>query len=316
MTDGSDERRPPHARFERESPSLAELVCCLLNRRDARAVPQGRAAPPPVSTVFVDWYRDEFWDGDKERSRPYEQAGSFLKRLDGALAFLKRTFPDDFFEGRSVVEIGSGRGPDVLAVAKYKRAAHVVGVEIDVALASSSARMLADHRVDNAEIVCADMADVPEIQGECADIVFSNAAFEHVADLPRVLAETHRILKPGGALFAAFSPVWRHYYGSHLGHELPFPWTHLLFSESTVRHSLEMLHGQRQEGPLYSGLNRMTVRDYRRVLAESAFHASGRMYQTSRSRVLSLPRRVPIVSEYYSGTWNMVAVRRDDALRD
>jgi len=40
------------------------------------------------------------------------------------------------------------------------------------------------------------------------------------------------------------------------------------------------------------------------------------MYQTSRSRVLSLPRRVPIVSEYYSGTWNMVAVRRDDALRD
>ena len=60
----------------------------------------------------------------------------------------------------------------------------------------------------------------------------------------------------------------------------------------------------------------MTVRDYRRVLAESAFHASGRMYQTSRSRVLSLPRRVPIVSEYYSGTWNMVAVRRDDALRD
>jgi ubiquinone/menaquinone biosynthesis C-methylase UbiE len=295
--------------------NTAETICYLLNRRarvrPQRAVERGASLPDEdAHGCFVDWYRQEFWPNDTQGARRYEESGSFLKRLEGSFAALEQ-FEKDFFRARKVLEIGSGRGPNVLTIAKYRGARFVYGVEIDEGLSLFSAQMLEEHGIQNAEVLHADMSHLPTIEIGSIDVVFSSAAFEHIADLESVLKETYRVLKPGGVLHASFSPIWRAYYGSHLGHKLPFPWTHLLFSEPTVRHTLERLRGELQESALYGGLNKMRLHDYRRAVAASPFSDTARMYQTSRRRYMRGIRSLPVIGEYFAGTWHIVAVRPD-----
>jgi SAM-dependent methyltransferase len=79
------------------------------------------------------------------------------------------------------------------------------------------------------------------------DVAFSSCAFEHFHELDRALAEIARVLRPGGALFTQFAPIWSSGLGHHLFLEtetrgrvtfndrlLP-DWGHLLLE----RHELE-----------------------------------------------------------------------------
>lgn len=79
------------------------------------------------------------------------------------------------------------------------------------------------------------------------DLVFSIAAFEHIARLPLALDKMQQALVPGGKLFAMFAPVWSSYNGHHLpeiedaaGNHWSFgnspvpPWGHLLFSPTAM----------------------------------------------------------------------------------
>jgi len=47
------------------------------------------------------------------------------------------------------------------------------------------------------------------------DLCTSDAVFEHVRDLPAVLAESRRVLKSGGRLYAGFGPLWFSPGGDH-----------------------------------------------------------------------------------------------------
>jgi SAM-dependent methyltransferase len=48
------------------------------------------------------------------------------------------------------------------------------------------------------------------------DLVFSIACFEHIHDLGYALDKMYGALKPGGKLFAMFSPIWSSFDGHHL----------------------------------------------------------------------------------------------------
>lgn len=73
------------------------------------------------------------------------------------------------------------------------------------------------------------------------DVAFSIAAFEHINTLALTLDGAYDALRPGGCLFALFSPIWSAHDGHHLpsirgrdGREYDFasspipPWAHLL----------------------------------------------------------------------------------------
>ncbi len=276
--------------------NAAEALCYVLNIGGRRSFDRiGREEDVLASSLAAQEYVARF----PSVAERYLRAGSFVSRYEHAVREYTRAFPDDTIRGRRVLVIGAGRGTDVLHLARDREANHVVGVEIDRELAAFSRAMLTDHGVTNAEIVHTDMANVPQIPDASFDLAVSMATFEHVMDLPRVLHETARVLRPGGILHAEFSPIWRHYYGSHLGKYLPFPWTHLLFSERTVHRTLARLQKIPQP-PLYRGLNRLTLADYRRIFAESPFRVLSFRLET-RSRLKRALHRVPGVAEFVAG---------------
>ena len=134
-------------------------------------------------------------------------------------------------------------------------------------------------------LVPGDAAQLP-LADESIDLVFSSSAFEHISNLAAALAEMARVLRPGGAVYSDFSPIWSSAHGHHLrgrarevlrakGLWPPPAWFHLTMSRSQMRKYLgEHLAAEDQrivERWLYRrpGINRLFYEDFVHL-----FHAS------------------------------------------
>ena len=107
---------------------------------------------------------------------------------------------------------------------------------------------------------------------------------EHVVNPPQVLAECHRVLRPGGRLALVFPPYYDMTQGSHLhGYATRLPGLNALFStralrRATKRHvverGVEFDHYFRDvpSDKLWNQ-NGLTARRFRAIVARSAFEA-------------------------------------------
>ncbi len=130
--------------------------------------------------------------------------------------------------------------------------------------------------------------DLPVSLENYFDVVFSIAAFEHIARLPLALEKMHQALKPGGRLFALFAPVWSAYNGHHLpeivddaGNHWNFgnspipPWGHLLLRPMELHDLLCSTCGPKTAREIvyfvYSSphINRFFLDDYVEMIARS-----------------------------------------------
>lgn len=64
------------------------------------------------------------------------------------------------------------------------------------------------------------------------DAGYSWSVFEHVDDVPALLSEVMRVLKPGAPFFLQIEPLYFSPYGSHLRRLVPRPWAHLRMSQA------------------------------------------------------------------------------------
>ena len=89
----------------------------------------------------------------------------------------------------------------------------------------------------------ADLAHMSYIPDASFDVVSSDAVFEHVRNLPDVLVEFYRILKPGGILYATFGPLWYGFGGDHVsGYDaVTSGYNHLLLSGVEYQNYLDGL---------------------------------------------------------------------------
>ncbi|MBL8672126.1 MAG: class I SAM-dependent methyltransferase [Alphaproteobacteria bacterium] len=122
------------------------------------------------------------------------------------------------------------------------------------------------------------------------DLAFSIAAFEHFARLPLALDRLHAALRPGGKLFALFSPVWPCRTGHHLPEStvldgkavrldpaLLKPWDHLLYAPPELFALLAPTVGRALAAEIVRlvhhapHINRLFVEDYVAYLTGSPF---------------------------------------------
>ena len=129
----------------------------------------------------------------------------WFRRHEAAYAWIIRQFP---LSDRSVVDAGSGEGYGA-AMLQRAGASRVTALEYDeVAAAHSAAQYPA------ISTLCCNLDAMP-LPDTSADLIVSMQVIEHLWNLPRFLAECHRILRPGGQLVTAtpnrltFSPGLR-----------------------------------------------------------------------------------------------------------
>ena len=103
-----------------------------------------------------------------------------------------------FAPGATVLEIGGGNGFQASIIAGWGCTVH----SFDLAGRPSAAR--AYHAVSDYDGVHVPLPD------DSIDVAFSSNVLEHVRELPALLAETRRVLKPGGiGVHILPTPTWR-----------------------------------------------------------------------------------------------------------
>jgi SAM-dependent methyltransferase len=103
-------------------------------------------------------------------------------------------------EGEVVLDLGSGGGIDVLLSAKrVGPSGRAYGVDMTDEMLELARRNAAEADVQNVEFIKAEIENVP-LPNESVDVVISNCVINLSTDKPRVLAEMHRVLRPGGRI--------------------------------------------------------------------------------------------------------------------
>lgn len=99
--------------------------------------------------------------------------------------------------GETVVDLGCGRGRDVLrAAALVGDRGRAVGVDLSAEMLAA-ARGAAARSPENVRFVRSGLAPL-DLPDATADVVISNCAINHAPDKAAVYREIHRVLRPGG----------------------------------------------------------------------------------------------------------------------
>jgi ubiquinone/menaquinone biosynthesis C-methylase UbiE len=102
--------------------------------------------------------------------------------------------------GARALEIGCGRGVGTELILDMFRARSVDAFDLDPRMVALASRRLAPHG-KHVRLWVGDATTIPVPDGTY-DVVFDFAIIHHVPDWRRVLAEVHRVLRPGGRFFA------------------------------------------------------------------------------------------------------------------
>ncbi len=100
--------------------------------------------------------------------------------------------------GEICVDLGSGRGTDVLRLAESVGAqGFVFGVDISDGMLAKAERQAARLGVTNVDFIKSDLETIP-LESDTVDLLISNCTINHANDKQTVWNEVFRVLKPGG----------------------------------------------------------------------------------------------------------------------
>jgi SAM-dependent methyltransferase len=195
------------------------------------------------------------------------------------------------WHGTRVLDFGCASGGLSLRVREL--CPEVVGIDIDRPKVEYAQQLVRDQKITGVEFLAYDGGPVP-LPDASFDTVFCVDVVEHLPDLPRFVADFHRLLKPGGLLLVSFGPPWRHAHGKHMWAKLPGWWTHLLFPRRTVMR----VGGFSPETTWEElGLFRLTVGRFERTMRASGFTPLHRRYHAK--SVFKPLTKVPLVREWF-----------------
>lgn len=109
------------------------------------------------------------------------------------------------FAGRRLLEVGCGIGTDLVRFARG--GAHVTGVDLAQTAIDLAEKNFALHGVEAESLQVANAEALP-FAADSFDVVYGHGVIQYTADPARLLAECHRVLKPGGeAIFMVYNRV-------------------------------------------------------------------------------------------------------------
>lgn len=218
------------------------------------------------------------------------------------LSTLLSSYPDlpNLVRGKRVLDFGCGRGDQAAAIA-HRFSATATGLDTNQrSLAGAAAKYGAAVEFIDA---------IPT--GRTWDIVISLNAMEHYNDPISALESMREAVTVGGLILISFGPPWWAPYGSHMQFFCRIPWLQLWFSERTimaVRSEYRSDGAQRFED-VESGLNRMSLAKFERIISESRLSLIRLNYTGVKG--MHWIARIPVIREL--GTVHVTSVLRRDA---
>lgn len=104
----------------------------------------------------------------------------------------------DVKKGEVCVDLGSGRGSDVVRLADMAgESGFAYGVDISEGMIEKAEELIKKFDIKNAAIIRSELENI-RLDDDIADVVISNCTINHAADKDKVWSSIFRILKNGG----------------------------------------------------------------------------------------------------------------------
>lgn len=154
----------------------------------------------------------------------YDEGGR-RRKADTMVAILADHFGADRLKGLAVLDVGASTGLIDSFLAPHFGSVH--GIDIDAsAIAHAQSRFAAQG---NLHFKQGDAMDLPYPENHF-DIVICSQIYEHVPDADRMMANIHKVLKPGGVCYFAAGnrlDIHEHHYNLPFLSAIPRPLGHL-----------------------------------------------------------------------------------------
>ena len=205
------------------------------------------------------------------------------------LGLLEAEYPDlpELLRGKHVLDFGCGFGYQTAVLAKSLKyqCASAQGLEINPSYFIAAQRLHPG------------VAFIDRLPGEKYDVVISQDSMEHFYDPEARLRDMMSALRPGGHMLITFGPPWFSPWGSHMHFFCRIPWVNILFREKTVMavRSRYRQDGARRYEEVESGLNKMSVRKFERIV--HACHLEVVQQRYGAFKRLNFLTRVPLIRE-------------------
>jgi SAM-dependent methyltransferase len=218
--------------------------------------------------------------------------------LDSALSLLKRVFPDfdGLVRGKRVLDFGCGKGFQSAALVKFYESS-VLGVDTNPKTLAQAREISRAAGLSPTNPVFA--AQVPEDMHGKFDIVISQDSFEHFPEPEEMLLQMISLINPSGRILITFGPPWLAPNGSHMHFFSKLPWVNVFFSEETVMQVRSRFRsdGAKRYEEVESGLNRMTLAKFERIVAACGLRMTLRKYECVKR--LNWLASVPLLREFF-----------------
>jgi ubiquinone/menaquinone biosynthesis C-methylase UbiE len=100
--------------------------------------------------------------------------------------------------GEVCVDLGSGRGIDVLRLAEeVGEGGFVYGIDVSDGMIEKANRNKEKLGINNVDFIQSELENI-KLPAKTADLIISNCTLNHASDKQKVWNEIYRILKPGG----------------------------------------------------------------------------------------------------------------------
>jgi SAM-dependent methyltransferase len=204
---------------------------------------------------------------------------------------------------RSARCLDLGCGVGALTTDLVRRGAeHAVGIDPNedrIRVARIAAQALHPDVADRVDFLA---RTIQSLEGRAAfDVVVSRDTFEHIHDLPEVLVDVARLLKPDGRVYVGFGPLYRSPFGDHGLLGLRIPWAHLICAPMPDTPRFGSWPSRRRLDHLARELNGHRLAEIEAIVERSPLEAVSWKVNVSghpAARLLSLGRAVPALREF------------------
>jgi len=221
------------------------------------------------------------------------------RSLEAAIAQFDGLFPDfkeDILDKR-ILDVGCSEGLEAIAFVNMG-AREVVG--IDIRTDEQIFKKLVAELAPSSNVTCIVMNAERTSFPDCSfDRVVTVSSFEHFQNPQAILAETRRLLKPGGKVYIT-SGVWSSPYGAHMHFFTKIPWVQFFFSEETIMkvRRLYRRDGARRFKEVEGGLNDIGVAKFKDVVRDSGLLIE--FLYLNPVKNLKILTKIPYINEFFT----------------